>query len=113
MAQESGAANSALLEALDAASEGFALYDANDRLAYCNKRYRALIYPDGEEFVGIGQSFETVIRLAAEGGMVLDARGRVTSWVQERLARHRNPSPPPPPQHRGGPWVHTQHTPLG
>jgi len=106
MAQESGAANSALLEALDAASEGFALYDANDRLAYCNKRYRALIYPDGEEFVGIGQSFETVIRLAAEGGMVLDARGRVTSWVQERLARHRNPGPPHVQQHRGGRWIH-------
>src|SRR4051794_7070795 len=106
MAQESGAANSALLEALDAASEGFALYDANDRLAYCNKRYRALIYPDGEEFVGIGQSFETVIRLAAEGGMVLDARGRVTSWVQERLARHRNPGPPHVQRHRGGRWIH-------
>src|SRR3954463_3998446 len=107
MAQESGAANSALLEALDAASEGFALYDANDRLAYCNKRYRALIYPDGEEFVGIGQSFETVIRLAAEGGMVLDARGRVTSWVQERLARDRNPRPPPGAEQPGRRGVYT------
>jgi PAS domain S-box-containing protein len=106
MAQGSGAANSSLLEALDAASEGFALYDADDLLAYCNKRYRALIYPDDEEFVGIGQSFETVIRLAAEGGMVLDAEGRVTSWVEERLARHRNPGPPHVQRHHGGRWIH-------
>jgi two-component system sensor histidine kinase/response regulator len=106
MAQSSSATNSVLFEALDAASEGFALYDANDRLAYCNKRYRALIYPDGEEFIGIGQSFETIIRLAAEGGMVLDAEGRVTSWVEERLARHRNPGPPHVQRHRGGRWIH-------
>jgi two-component system, sensor histidine kinase and response regulator len=106
MAQATDATNSALLEALDAASEGFALYDASDRLAYCNKRYRALIYPDGEEFIGIGQSFETIIRLAAEGGMVLDAAGRVTSWVEERLARHRNPGSPHVQRHRGDRWIH-------
>src|SRR5918997_291330 len=87
MAWKPGSANSILLEALDAASEGFALYDADDHLAYCNQRYRELIYPDGEEFIGIGQPFEIIIRLAAEGGMVLDAIGRVTSWVEERLAR--------------------------
>jgi two-component system sensor histidine kinase/response regulator len=106
MVQEPGSANSILLEALDAASEGFALYDPEDRLAYCNQRYRELIYPDGEEFIGIGQSFETIIRLAAEGGMVLDAEDRVTSWVQERLTRHRNPGPPHVQQHRGGRWIH-------
>jgi PAS domain S-box-containing protein len=106
MAWKPGSANSILLEALDAASEGFALYDADDHLAYCNQRYRELIYPDGEEFIGIGQPFETIIRLAAEGGMVLDAIGRVTSWVEERLARHRDPGPPHVQRHRGGRWIH-------
>jgi len=38
-----------------------------------------------------GTPFETVIRRAAERGLILEAKGRVDTWVAERLARHRNP----------------------
>ena len=39
-----------------------------------------------------GTPFETIIRRAAERGLVEEAKGRVEEWVAERLARHRNAS---------------------
>ena len=40
-----------LVEALESISEGFSLYDADDRLVLCNRRYRELLYPGKEEAI--------------------------------------------------------------
>ena len=55
-----------LVEALESMSEGFSLYDADDRLVLCNRRYRELLYPGLEDTVVPGMPFEQVIRRAAE-----------------------------------------------
>ncbi len=44
-------------------------------------------------------SFETIIRAAAERGLIPEAEGHIDAWVAERMARHRNP---------GGTIVHRQ-----
>jgi len=80
-----------LVEALESISEGFSLYDADDRLVLCNHRYRELLYPGIEDTVVPGTPFERVIRAAAERGLIVDAIGRVDAWVEERLKRHRDP----------------------
>ena len=83
-----------LIDAIESISEGFSLYDAEDRLVVCNSRYRKLLYPWIEDVVTPGTSFESIIRAAAERGLVRDAEGRIEEWVAERLVLHRNPGQP-------------------
>jgi adenylate cyclase len=80
-----------LTDAIEALSEGFSLYDAEDRLIVCNRAYGELLYPG----VGTplpGTPYDLLIRNAAQLGLVEDAKGRVDEWVAERLAQHREPT---------------------
>jgi signal transduction histidine kinase len=90
--REIAQARQRLVDAIESISEGFALYDADDRLVLCNKRYRELLYPGIADVMEPGTPFETIIRRAAERGLVANAKGRVEEWVAERLAHHRNPT---------------------
>ncbi len=79
-----------LIDAIESISEGFALYDRDDRLVLCNSRYRDLLYPGMADLMVPGTPFETIIRRAAERGLIEEAKGRVDEWVSERLANHRS-----------------------
>jgi adenylate cyclase len=94
-----------LIEALESISEGFSLYNADDRLVLCNRRYRELLYPGIEETVVPGTSFERIVRAAAERGLIADAIGRVDAWVDDRLKHHRNPSGPYLQRRSNGCWI--------
>ena len=93
-----------LLEAIASISEGFALYDTDDRLVLCNTQYRELM-PAGKEEDVIGMTFAQIVRLAAENGLIRDAEGHVDAWVAERIARHRQPQGPHIQQRSNGRWV--------
>jgi PAS domain S-box-containing protein len=80
-----------LVDAIESISEGFALYDAEDRLILCNRPYREVLYPGLADPIVPGAPFERLIRDAAQRGLIEDAKGRVEQWVAERLARHRQP----------------------
>ena len=80
-----------LIDAIESISECVSLFDADDRLVLCNSRYRELLYSGLEDIVVFGVSFETIIRAAAERGLIPEAEGRIDGWVAERIARHRNP----------------------
>jgi adenylate cyclase len=92
--REVAEARQRLIDALESISEGFAFYDADDRLVLCNSRYRELLYPGLGAALEPGATFESVIRRAAELGLIEDAVGRVDAWVAERLATHRDPRGP-------------------
>jgi len=79
-----------LVDSIEAISEGFALYDAEDRLVLCNSKYREFYAESAELFVE-GATFEHIIREGARRGQYADAVGRVEEFVAERLASHRNP----------------------
>jgi PAS domain S-box-containing protein len=93
-------ARNRLTDAIESISEGFSLYDADDRLVVCNTQYREFMYPGIASVLEPGTPFETIIRKAAELGLIADAEGRIDEWVAERLERHRNLSGPHV-QHRG------------
>jgi adenylate cyclase len=80
-----------LIDAIESISEGFALYDAEDRLVLCNSRYQHLLYPGADVAMVPGTNFEAIIRRSAELGLIHEAKGRVDAWIAERLARHRAP----------------------
>lgn len=92
-----------LIDAIESITEGFSLYDSEDRLVVCNSRYRAL-HPGSEE-LSPGMTFESIIRRAAERGYIRDAEGRTSEWVDQRLARHREPGEPHIQRRSDGRWV--------
>ncbi|GAB3188837.1 hypothetical protein GCM10027292_18610 [Hydrogenophaga aquatica] len=77
--------------AIDAVGEAFALYDPQERLVFCNDKYRE-IYPRSRDTIMVGARYEDILRAGAERGEYPDAAGRTQEWVAERLAKFREPS---------------------
>ena len=94
-----------LAEAIESISEGFACYDAEDRLVACNSSYRELLYHGLEVDLPTGATFESIARRAAEGGHIKEAEGRAAEWVAERLRQHRNPGEPQIQRRGNDRWV--------
>jgi PAS domain S-box-containing protein len=93
-----------LVEAIETLSEGFALYDSEDRLVLCNDKYREIYAATGR--MEEGQTFEEIIRQGVARGQYQEALGREEAFVRERLERHRNPSGVPIEQELGdGRWL--------
>jgi PAS domain S-box-containing protein len=94
-----------LVEAIESISEGFAYYDAEDRLVLCNSHYREMLYAGLDIEIAPGTTFESIIRKAAERGDIKDAEGRVEEWIANRLLQHRNPSAPHVQRRSSGRWI--------
>ena len=88
---EATAARRRLTDALESISEGFFLYDFDDRMVLCNSRYREL-FPGMADVYRPGLEFEQMIRTVVERGIVVEAMQRPQEWIARRLAQHRNPS---------------------
>ena len=94
-----------LIDAIESMSEGLSLYDAADRLVVCNTRYRQILYPGMHDLVTPGTTYESIVREAAQTGLIKEAEVNVEEWVQQRLARHREPGEPHVQQRGDGRWV--------
>jgi PAS domain S-box-containing protein len=84
-------ARNQLREAIDAIADGFALYDAEDRLVLFNRKY-AEIYAGTADKRVLGVTFEELVREGIARGLYKDAIGRAEEYLAERLAAHRNPT---------------------
>ncbi|WP_164868404.1 PAS domain S-box protein [Hydrogenophaga sp. NH-16] len=74
--------------AIDTVDEAFVLYDPQDRLVFCNEKYRQ-VYSNVAHLMVPGASFESIVRAGAELGDYVEAIGRVDAWVAERMDNHR------------------------
>ena len=92
-----------LMHAIESVSEGFSLYDAQDRLVLCNKKYRELFHHADKDV--IGEAFENMIRRLVERGLILLADRGAEDWIAQRLAQHRNPSGPHTQERSDGRWL--------
>jgi adenylate cyclase len=97
-------ARTRLTEAIETISEGFSLYDPEDKLIVCNSHYREL-FASHADVMEPGTSFETILRTATERGLIKDAEGRREVWIAERLARHRAPSETHVQRRSDGRWI--------
>lgn len=77
-----------LRSAIDAMGEAFALYDAQQRLVFCNDRYRAMAFRQPEELL-LGMRYEDVLRLSVERGTLRPRGQDFQAWVQQRLLKTR------------------------
>lgn len=94
-----------LSDAIESISEAFSLYDREDRLIVCNRKYGTLVHPEIADKIRPGLTFEQIIRLALEAGFIDEARGREEEWLTERITRHRNPGTPHLMQRTDGVWI--------
>jgi len=101
---EARRAQTQLGEAIEAISEGFALYDADDRLVICNRRFKEM-YADLAIPIQAGTPYETILRAVAATGLIPAAAQDIETWVAQRLERHRNPTAAFEQQRSGGVWL--------
>lgn len=114
-AQNSGARQGELLlAALEALPDGFVLFDADDRIALYNERYREL-YRDSADLIAVGTRYEQGLREGVRRGQYPEARGREEAWIAERLRQHRDPQGPIEQRTADGRWVRIleRRTPTG
>ncbi len=93
--------------ALDAASEGIAVFDANDRITLWNRRYLEL-YPELDGFLFEGCAFEAMLRRGLDRGAYIDALGREEEWLRARLERHALPNSAEEQQRADGRWIRVE-----
>ncbi len=95
---------SRLMHALDVMADGFALYDANDRMVLYNRKY--LDYsPKAADVIMPGAEKEEILRKStARGAFVLNGMTE-DQYVKWRLNKHRNPSEPYQVQLTDGRWL--------
>lgn len=99
-----------LFDALDQVDTAIALFDADDQLTYSNAKYNRFlgnILRNKERL-----SFEDVLRLSLENGVIPDAEADPESWIRMRMENHKNPGQPTVIRRANDTWesVHEQKT---
>jgi two-component system cell cycle sensor histidine kinase PleC len=107
-----GAAEARLLDAIDNLNEGFVLFDKDDRLVLCNRKFREL-YALSADVLQAGATFEEIIRAGAKCGQYVEAMGRIDTWVAERMEQHRRLEAPVLQQLGDGRWTLARERRLG
>lgn len=103
MARDQALTRNRMHEAIESITDGFSLFDLDDRLVEFNRLYGELM--DSGSGIVPGMTFDTVIRGAAEAGLILDATGRIEAWLQERLDQHRSPQSHFLEHYKGDRWM--------
>lgn len=93
-----------LVEGIESLADGFALWDADDRLVICNDRFREISRPFAES-VRIGATLESILRAGLEARAFPEAEGREAAWLAERLRQHHHPRAPVMLRRANGRWL--------
>jgi diguanylate cyclase (GGDEF)-like protein len=91
--RERNRARATLDHAIESMSDGFVMWDADERLVTCNQQYRD-IYRRSADFIRPGARFEDIIRGGALAGQYPQMTDDVEAFVQETVEwHHRNQGP--------------------
>jgi signal transduction histidine kinase len=106
-AQIAEAARSRMLHALDVMADGFALYDADDRLLVYNRNY-VDCNPAIADLILPGAKYESMLREAVRRGMYALGKRSPEDFVALRLRQHGNPGEPYEMELADGRWIQVQ-----
>jgi PAS domain-containing protein len=103
------ASEAQLLGAIDTMMQGFALFDADERLVICNSHFReSLQRHDALGALIPGAKYENIIRIGAENGLIPSVYRDSEHYVSDRVNRFRNPSGAFEFQKANGQWIRTE-----
>ncbi len=103
--QASKLTQSRLTDAFDCFGEGFVLWDADDRLVLCNRKYREFFAISADLMVR-GGSFEEILRAAVARGQYPAAKDDPERWIQVVLHRRLEAAGSTELQLADGRWLH-------
>ncbi len=83
-------ARSLLLDAIEHLAEGVALFDAEDRLVLCNRKYVSAFAPELEDGFESGMGFEDLVRIATERNYFATDDHSAEDVIHQRLEAHRS-----------------------
>ena len=98
------AARRRMSQALDCMADGFALFDAEDRLVSYNKQYVDL-NPHIADVIAPGKRYEDMLRHGMEKAGYDIGGVEKEQFIQWRLSQHRNPGEPHDLLMKDGRWV--------
>jgi len=101
-----------LLNAINALPDGFALYDANDRLVMCNAPFRRSFEPSGRK-LRAGMAFEDILKDGVKHGLYPQAEGQEEEWIKSRLNAHRSGRFEQEELLSDGTWLHSSERRTG
>jgi hypothetical protein len=78
-----------LRTAIEAIDEAFVVFDADDRLIFCNEKYRELYQGLSNQIVP-GCTYEEILRWGLQLGQFPIAVDNEEAWIAERLMQHRS-----------------------
>jgi len=93
-----------LLAAIESISEGFALFDATDRLVLFNQRYLTF-WPGMVDRIHTGMLFAEIVHLAIRHKCVLDAYRDPEGWIDRRMQQHADSHGPSVHALSDGRWM--------
>ncbi len=99
-----------LFDIIDSLADGYAMFDADDRLVLWNARFRDLLGASGGELVP-GIPFERLARRHVEAELAGLAQADQENWLANRLAQHRD-LPSANIARHGGHWVRFEEQPT-
>jgi signal transduction histidine kinase len=100
---------SIMRDAVESISEGFQMYDHEDRLVLCNSKFREMYSLAADMFI-VGHKFEEILRAGVARGQYPEALGRSEEWIAERMRQHRKPGEPIERRLPDGRWVKLTET---
>lgn len=105
---------STILTAIETIPDGFALFDAADRLILTNERYRE-IFSKVAHLLEPGVSFREILKANAEYDPETTDGLDPETWIEDRLREHKEPSAIRREARINGAWVHVSksNTPDG
>ncbi|MDH3315835.1 MAG: PAS domain S-box protein [Gammaproteobacteria bacterium] len=104
--REAEVARNRLTDALRSIPDGFALYDADDRLALYNENYAKAFGPD-RDLLKVGATYDSMIRARIRRGHVPEAASNEAAWLAQRAAERSNPEGWREIKLADGRWVRT------
>ncbi|MFM8610608.1 MAG: ATP-binding protein [Burkholderiaceae bacterium] len=97
--QQLMASEELLRGAIDAVNEGFAIFDQQDRMVYCNRKYR-LAFPSLTDMLRPGAGFPDLLHEWVRRNRSEYTAQDNAAWVERRLAAYR----------KGGTWTAQEET---
>lgn len=97
-----------LMSAVERMSDGFALFDPNDRIVLCNQRYALMIDPEASAQSLTGVHVADIIRDQIARGQPVppEYAGRIEEWIAARITQHCHADGQPYVQRTaGGRWT--------
>ncbi len=97
-------ARSLLTDAIASISEGFALFDRDNRLIVANQRYWDIMITDGDCELGENPAFDQIVHCAADSGRYPAAEADRSAWIDRQIRRQREADAPFIQEMAGNRW---------